>query len=202
MSTCFNLSFDSPRFCSSACAFRHSHGIISAMTNKKTLKQLANTFSSYPPPSVEINVVHHQDISLQPTSKPGLDVLAMLQRQIDATSSAINTITKRQRILEQAMTRCEGLMAVAVTMTNGNDGVRKSKTKGARSGTDDRPCGWERRLIWDDVDVCSWDGGTGGEEGCSLPRRRCDRHQGRVREYAERKRLIWIQVAEDHDRIA
>ena len=166
------------RFCSSACAFRHSHAIISPMSNKKTLKQLAGAFISYPPPATETTIIHHKSDPVISPRKPSPGVVAVLQQQIDATRAAVEVIKKRQRILQQAIARCEALSA-PMAPANGDEVVaKKSKTKGSSMSTDNRPCGWERGLVWDDQEVLKWDGELGDEEGCTLPRRRCERHSG------------------------
>ncbi len=148
------------------------------MTNKKTLKQLAGAFISYPPPTANITIEHHLPRSSETVISSNTDLLEILQRQIDATNSAIEIITKRQRVLQQAIARCEAVTVPTIPANGDGVASKSTKSKGARPGIDDRACGWERRLIWDDQEVQAWEGDPGDEGGCTMPRRRCDRHQG------------------------
>ena len=154
--------------------------MISAMTNKKALKQLASAFISFPPPSADITVTHHLSDFAQPRRDAGSDLLTTVQRQLDLTKAAMEIITKRQHILQQAISRCEALLS-STSATNGDEGINKrTQSKSAKSGPDDRPCGWEEMLIWDDDRVRRWEGEPEALEGCLFSRRRCERHQGRV----------------------
>ena len=148
------------------------------MTNKKALKQLASAFISFPPPSSDITVIHHLPELAQPHRASGPDLLTIVQGQIDSTKSAIEIISNRQRILQQAISRCEAHLSLTPA-SNGDEGVyKRTQPKSAKSGTDDRPCGWEERLIWDDDRARRWEGESEDLEICLLPRRRCERHQG------------------------
>ena len=147
------------------------------MINKKTIKQLAGALIAYPPPAASINIINHIVSPNPALSAPSPDLISILQHQIQTTEAAIGVIQKRQRILQQAIKHCEDLTATVMTV-NGDDGTSKKMIKGTNSNADNRPCGWEKRLIWDDQEIESWDGEEVEGESCLLPRRRCDRHQG------------------------
>ncbi|WWD19205.1 hypothetical protein CI109_103663 [Kwoniella shandongensis] len=178
------------KFCSSSCAFRHSHSVISGMTNKNTLKQLAKTFIAYPQPDLGVVVVHH-DTSTSKTAKleatdTEASQLALVQKQIEEVQRAMDVVRKRQAILEAAIERCETLAPVQPTGEEDEDedqGKTKGKGKKGRSGGggagkgEDEPCGWDRRLVSSDEEV---EGMADDVEGqpCMVGRRKCDRHQG------------------------
>ena len=159
--------------------------MISGMTNKKMLKQLAGALISYPPPpATGITVTHHDikaspSFSMPPTTPSTSDLLDIVNQQIDVTVSAIDVIKHRQKILQQAIARSEAsVLAAVIPNGDGTTSKKKNKMTVSRPINDDRPCGWEPRLIWDDEDVKSWYGEIGDDEGCILPRKRCERHQG------------------------
>lgn len=115
-----------------------------------------------------------------------------LEEQMAAVESALATVVKRQRLLESVIAQTETLPPVAATHTHESG----KKGKGGGRSTDDRPCGWNAKLIWEDDQVLAWSdtpSESGGEEGvnaddrmegeehpgvCMSLRRRCDRHQG------------------------
>ncbi|WVF67527.1 hypothetical protein IAT40_002283 [Kwoniella sp. CBS 6097] len=176
------------KFCSPTCAFQHSHNLISGMPNKNTLKQLAKTFISYPPPNLGVNVTHHRPAADPKTNDDAIasvtaemkadSQLADLQRQIDQVERAINLVKARQQILESAIVRCETLQPIAIE--NGHDeaeeeelvGKRGKKKKGLANtnggGKDDKPCGWVRILVADDQRIDEWRTSEGGEEDVEM----------------------------------
>lgn len=174
-----------PRFCSDQCAYKQAKILVETirLTAKRNIKQLSTSLCSYPKPS-GATITHHIPVTLPTTLIPVKSVnteLANLQNQIDATKSATNLVKKRQMILQQAISRCETLTSNSVVVNvNGNGNGDKAR----KGGGDDRACGWERRLVWENEEVLA---GTLGqeEEGegvevCSNGRKRCDRHQGCV----------------------
>ncbi|OCF43991.1 hypothetical protein I317_02097 [Kwoniella heveanensis CBS 569] len=172
------------KFCSPNCAFQHSHNLISGMTNKNTLKQLAKTFISYPPPQLGVNVVRHGRPETKPTHSSPKDSVVLpaiaattttaeiasrllnLQTQIEQVERAMNLVKARQQLLESAIERCETLQPIA--LENGHDeaeqeeeivGKRGKKKKGSNVngvGKDDKPCGWVRLLVAEDQRILEW----------------------------------------------
>lgn len=158
--------------------------------SNKLLKQMTTAFVGLPRPQSRFKTTHH--VANVPTTDLN-DDHAPLQAQLEVVDAALQLLSKRQRIFEQAMAQCEPTGGVQA-----NPAAAKSSTKkkgSTRPSTDDRPCGWTERLIWSDEEVSAWDGSppdveVPGEEGgevdlqrgdyCHNPRRRCDRHQGCV----------------------
>lgn len=176
------------RYCSSTCAFQHMAEQIPPTMSNKLLKQMTAAFVGLPRPPTRFQTTHH----LPETPKiPTVDIASALQAQLDAINNALRLLNQRQKILEQAIARCEpsgGAQANAVA-------VKAAKPKkGSRPATEDRSCGWTQRLLWSDEEVLVWDGTgfaddrpgeeavdeavTAREDFCLNPRRRCDRHQG------------------------
>lgn len=134
---------------------------------------------------------------------PLASMLEAITKQIESVKAAIQLVQRRQQILENVVARCETLPPLAGT-TNGTTepapaaSSKSSKKSSSRKGgaSDDRPCGWERRLIWDDDAVLAApeppapaaeepgpDAAAVAEEDadrapCLNPRRKCDRHTG------------------------
>ena len=142
-------------------------------TNAKALKQLTSFFIGLPRPMVPVSVTHLLD-HLDPVI-PNQDMMSALTEKIAAVEQQITVVQKRQAILQSAIARCETL--VLPSMINGDDEMTGKKK---RSGGDDRPCGWDRRLISSErVILCMADvEQEDGPQPCMQPRRRCDRHQG------------------------
>lgn len=93
--------------------------------------------------------------------------MSELERQMDL-------VTKRQTLLSQAVESWEALPLVLVEVP----ARRKNKSKRREMETVEvRPCGWDARLLWDDVAVEAWDGSQGDGALCDGGKR-CDRHQG------------------------
>lgn len=194
---------------------------MASIQNKKSIKQLGQDLAAYPAPSLGVSVVNHLPTPPESPSQPVDDkdapikgqaaeestlalMLAAITKQIDSVKAAIQLVQRRQLILEDVIARCEALPPLAGAL-NGNESVaapnsKSSKKSSSRKGgaSDDRPCGWERRLIWDDNAVlaapepsalASEDQQEQGkiiepaeEDGdrlpCLNPRRKCDRHAG------------------------
>ncbi|KAK8854654.1 hypothetical protein IAR55_003393 [Kwoniella newhampshirensis] len=187
----------SSKFCSSSCAFRHSSAIISGMTNKNTLKQLAKVFIAYPAPNLGVSVIHHNAPSLPAKddtnekyqSRPQLNEI---QAQIEEVERAMAIVSKRQELLLSAVERCEALVSVRSipgeeeedVQEKGTSKGKKGRGGGAGAGKgDDRPCGWDRRLVSFDEEMLEMNIGRGEDELvkgelCMVARRKCDRHQG------------------------
>jgi COMPASS component SPP1 len=151
-----------------------------SITTKKTLKQLSASFGSYPKPSQAI-IQHHK---VPPASK-GRDestqqLINTIQNQLEATTAALDTVRKRQQILQSAIDRAEGLPPILIQAEESRSS--KSKRKGGNGPSEDKQCAWDPRLIWDDAEVRDWDGEEQEEDVvgniCGLGKRKCDRHQG------------------------
>ncbi|WWD02225.1 hypothetical protein V865_000263 [Kwoniella europaea PYCC6329] len=191
----------SSKFCSSSCAFQHSQSLLSSMTNKNTLKQLAKTFIGFPEPKLGISTVNHADHipSLQPNLSTS-DRLVDLEKQLGKVDKSIELVKKRQQILDDTISKAESaILTVNVIEEEEEEEVRQSKKgkkkksgmningNGNGSGKDDKPCGWSKVLIADDQEVRSFNlteqeqgVKSEDEEGeiCMRGKRRCDRHQG------------------------
>ena len=144
-------------------------------TNKKLLKQLSSVFVGLPAPKSNVSVTHHFDTHL--TTSTTEQTTASLSEQISAINRALSDVTRRQEILQHTITRCETLILPAASEAEVGD----KKSKKRPGGGDDRPCGWDKKLVWTDEEVEQWrpdeDDGMDGE-ACMAPKRRCDRHQG------------------------
>jgi COMPASS component SPP1 len=103
-------------------------------------------------------------------------LITAVQDQISATSAALEVLRKRQHILQIAIDRAEVLEPIIVQPEEGRSG--KGRRKGGNGPTEDKQCGWDPRLIWEDEAVQSWMEGQDEEEICGLAKRRCDKHQG------------------------
>nr|XP_019044859.1 hypothetical protein I302_06773 [Kwoniella bestiolae CBS 10118]OCF23789.1 hypothetical protein I302_06773 [Kwoniella bestiolae CBS 10118] len=190
-----SLAGSSSKFCSSSCAFQYSQSILSSMSNKNTLKQLAKTFIGYPQPRLGISTITHNPESTIISSGSKSDRLVELEKQLANVNRSIELVNKRQRILDQVIVRAENAMLAP----NGNEveeeeevvhSKKGKKKKGAMNGggKDDKPCGWDRVLIADDEEVPKVENGVNEENGnaedqrqeglCMRGKRRCDRHQG------------------------
>ncbi|WWC93426.1 hypothetical protein V866_000260 [Kwoniella sp. B9012] len=197
-----SLAGTSSKFCSSSCAFQYSQSLLSSMTNKNTLKQLAKTFIGYPEPKLGISTVNHAEHtpSLQ-CNLSNSDRLVDLERQLNKVNKSIELVSKRQKILEDTIRKAESaILTVNVIEEEEEEEVRQSKKgkkkksgmningNGNGSGKDDKPCGWNKILIADDQEVRSFnlteqEQGVKSEEEeegeiCMRGKRRCDRHQG------------------------
>ena len=153
--------------------------------NKKLLKQLASAFIGLPPPKIQVISTHH--VHMNPIPSSNRDEAQGLRDQIQVVTTAMHIVDRRREILQEAIANCENLPLV--NMSNGDAATgKRSKdakgVKGVKGGGEDRPCGWDARLVWDDAEVQGWSGDVdeGGEAGqvCMVARRRCDRHQGWV----------------------
>ena len=176
---------------------------IPPMANKKVIKQLQIAFIGLPRPRTGVATITHLAPTTSSTShlnQSGRDrearvaaTVRTLEEQMAAVESALATVVKRQRLLESVIAQTETLPPVAATHTHESG----KKGKGGGRSTDDRPCGWNAKLIWEDDQVLAWSdtpSGSGGKEGdigddrmegleghpgvCMSLRRRCDRHQG------------------------
>lgn len=165
--------------------------MLESTNDKKVLTQLAEDFSTYPRPSEDIHITNHRRLphSSVLDSKASTNALDVIIAQYAKIQLTIEVLGKRQAILRKAIERCESLPDVTANgievEQEADDGRSKKKTKKAPiSKGDDRPCGWDRRLIWDDEQVRDWMGDVDGDgevdedSVCRLARRRCDRHQG------------------------
>ncbi|WVQ95101.1 hypothetical protein IAU59_002195 [Kwoniella sp. CBS 9459] len=187
------------KFCSPSCAFQHSHNLISGVTDKNTLKQLAKTFISFPPPKLGVQVTRHRPELKPSTSAPSVAStpaetkddarLLDLQTQIEQVERAMAIVKARQRILETAIERCETLQPI--TIENGHHeaeeeevvGKRGKKKKGSSingGGKDDKPCGWVRLLIADDQQTNDWSTRAGVEGAMEVDRGDATEGEGRL----------------------
>ncbi|ORY35641.1 hypothetical protein BCR39DRAFT_555779 [Naematelia encephala] len=171
------------KFCSDLCGFRYAQALVEGLGNKKTVASLSNTFCNYPRPS-HVRVVHHLPPS-SPTVQSDNHLLAVIQNQLGVAQRSLELVRKRQNLLRQVIARCLALQEVAVNGDEGDeDKPRKGKKEGKRQGVEDKPCGWDRRLIWSDEEVQDWDGMDDAVDAelndlvCKRGKRRCDRHQG------------------------
>jgi len=163
------------RFCSDLCAYKHFRSFTDSITNKKTLKALSTSFVNFPKP-VPVQIIHHADIHATPVEDQSQRLLTAVQEQLSAASAALDIVRKRQQILQIAIDRAEMLAPITVQPEEGRSG--KGRRKGGGGPTEDKQCGWDPRLIWDDEAVQSWVEGQDGGEICGLAKRRCDKHQG------------------------
>ncbi|WRT68563.1 uncharacterized protein IL334_005540 [Kwoniella shivajii] len=180
----------SSKFCSPSCAYQHSQSLLSSLTNKNTLKQLAKTFVSYPAPELGVHVTQHRETPIPTTKNPrqvNEDRLMQLEAQMEEVEKAMTVLRKRQDILKLAVEKCEDLPSITAVVEEEEVEQKKGKRKkgsgaggGAGGSKDDRPCGWDKLLILDDGELTRLAGVQQEEEGrlCMRGRRRCDRHQG------------------------
>lgn len=177
---------------------------IPPMANKKVIKQLQTAFIGLARPRTGVSTITHLALVTAGTgnssTQPGRDrearmatTIRTLEEQMTAVESALATVVKRQRLLETVIAQTETLPPVAATHTHESG----KKGKGGGRSTDDRPCGWNAKLIWEDDQVLAWSNtpsGSGEQQGdngddrmegvvehpgvCMSLRRRCDRHQG------------------------
>ena len=171
------------RFCSHACAFRHAQSLIPAVANKKQLKQLHDAFVAYPQPGPEVSVVNHDRSAIDAKSGSSTNPIADISAQLKIVQSALEMVQKRQRILSQAIARWEssGSGAANGAAADGEHAdapppSKKSK-KHQSKDKEERLCGWDERLVWDDTEVGIWSGERWEGDTCAKGRR-CDRHQG------------------------
>jgi hypothetical protein len=152
------------------------------MTNKKTLKAIATSFSSYPKP-VSVDIIHHIDTAKQVAPEAKADdhtqqMIAAVQAQITATTAALEIVKKRQQILQTVIDKAEGLAPIIVQPEERSG---KGRRKGGGGPTEDKQCGWDPKLLWDDEEVSKWTENQeeqGDEQNCGLAKRRCDKHSG------------------------
>jgi COMPASS component SPP1 len=144
------------------------------------LKQLASVLTVLPAPH-KTQVIRHMVIEPPQQSSSYTDaLLASLDAQLERTDEAIDLLNKRQSILDAALRRYEELVQTGTEIHREEVEV-KGKKKQKSKTTEDKPCGWDRRLIWDDEEVEAWDRAGAGEEEvevCTLGKRKCDRHSG------------------------
>lgn len=126
-------------------------------------------------------------------------LLAKIKHQLGEIEASLELVKKRQAILQKAIERSEALSPVTVTVNQEAEAASKSRKKkkggggGGASGGEDKQCGWDKRLIWDDEQVMVWRNEADANDNkdhdaeaevveeiqiCSLPKRRCDRHGG------------------------
>jgi COMPASS component SPP1 len=161
------------------------------MSNKRVLKQLASSLAAYPPPSIDVNLVHHLPTPPPSPEETGSEhdnaeqLLQSLQSQISATMEAIELVQRRQQVLAEVIERAAAMASVAPVVNGDEAKSSKTKRKGNGGGGDVGPCGWEPMLVWDDDEVRAWQGTEGegtsqadGDVACMLPKRRCERHLG------------------------
>nr|XP_018261634.1 uncharacterized protein I303_06075 [Kwoniella dejecticola CBS 10117]OBR83792.1 hypothetical protein I303_06075 [Kwoniella dejecticola CBS 10117] len=207
-----SLAGKTSKFCSPSCAFLHSQSLIAAISNKNTLKQLAKTFISFPQPKLGVTIQHH-DQANKATGKSesgstNSDRMKDLENQLRKVDEAMTLVLKRQKILEAAAQRAEGMGPLANLPEEQEEEIedtrkkgKKKKSNGTTGGSvkDDRPCGWSRELILGDDEVLRHEeeyghvmaqqAVNGGEDipmdngphvgdACMRGKRRCDRHQG------------------------
>lgn len=155
-----------------------------SITNKKTLKQITTAFTGYPKPT-PVQIIHHATIDLRvnpPTATLEYEVLSAVHTQMEAISSALEIVRKRQEILQQSINHAESLGPVVVPAV---EETRSSKSKRKSTGpTEDKQCAWDPRLIWSDDETKMADiGGLQVENQvdvgvCESGKRRCDKHSG------------------------
>ncbi|WWC90518.1 uncharacterized protein L201_005454 [Kwoniella dendrophila CBS 6074] len=209
------LGGSSSKFCSSSCAYQHSQALLAALSNKNTLKQLAKTFISYPKPELSIQVEQHGDdtktrckSSRITTTNNASEQLADLQKQLEKVEELMKLVMKRQEILRLTIDKSENLPLVINIVEEEEElaerkkGKKKKYSSGVNGGNkEDKPCGWNQKLILDDHDIMNLpdseqdqtsktDGNnddasnclgteTDTDSGiCLRGRRKCDRHQG------------------------
>ena len=158
------------------CAYKYFKVFTDSVTNKKTLKALSTSFGSFPKP-VPVQVIHHGEV--RPISKVDdhtQQLISAVQQQLTATNTALEIVRKRQQILQIAVDKAESLPPIIV---KAEERSGKSKRKGGAGPTEDKPCAWDPRLIWDDEEVGKWVEEEETEvEICGLGKRRCDKHSG------------------------
>nr|ODN94490.1 hypothetical protein L204_04623 [Cryptococcus depauperatus CBS 7855] len=179
-------------FCSPHCAFRYSQALLKIITNKNAIKQLTKALAPYPEPDVGITVIHHRPAPvLKETSFPNYDQtdhqLYHIQSRIVEIERLMRFIQKRKALFQYVVDRCDQLPPLTVTKSDEVQHKSKSSKKKGSRPADDRPCGWDARLITADEQVDQFVKGDEGEtmrvewediEVCMAGKRRCDRHQG------------------------
>lgn len=171
------------RFCSDLCAYQHFKTFAATISNKKTLNQIASSFNAYPRPA-NVQVTHHTTTPLTPRDPAETQeaVLATIELQLSEITSSLELVKKRQAILQSAIERSEAMSTVLIIPSDDPGGKNRKRKKGGGGGGEDKQCGWDKRLIWDDEVVRGWqetEKGDGPELAlCSLPKKRCDRHPG------------------------
>ncbi|OCF57603.1 hypothetical protein L486_05062 [Kwoniella mangroviensis CBS 10435] len=219
-----SLAGTSSKFCSSSCAFQHSQSLLSSMTNKNTLKQLAKTFIGFPEPKLGISTVNHAEHtpSLQ-CNLSNSDRLVDLEKQLDQVNRSIELVLKRQKILDDTIRKAESAILTVNVIEEEEEEVRQSKKgkkkksgvnvngNGNGSGKDDKPCGWNKILIAEDQEVRSFNISeqeqgiiSEEEEGeiCMRGKRRCDRHQGWQRTIAAQLEVEMANLERTHKNLA
>jgi COMPASS component SPP1 len=149
--------------------------MVAAISNKRSVKQLTATLSSYPAPVLGVQVINHlltppasprrlassSSSSWSSKGRAAEALLESLQKQISATMAAIELVQRRQAILAEVTARAATLVS-ATPQVHGDDtsgGGSKKSRKGGGGGGDMGPCGWEPKLVWDDDEVRAWTGG-------------------------------------------
>ncbi|RXK35274.1 hypothetical protein M231_07472 [Tremella mesenterica] len=177
---CVNPIVGKPsKYCSPLCAFRHGQSLIPAVANKRQLKQLHDAFVSYPPPPPKTTVSHHisRPVTAPTTVVPTSDILHAISDQLTGVKSALEVVRKRQRILSQAIERWETLGNVLPPPEPEDGTEERGRWKRKHAVKEEKMCGWDERLSWDDVEVNIWDGEHWEGEVCGKGKR-CERHLG------------------------
>lgn len=127
------------RFCSSSCAYRHSTTLVSGLTNRNTLKQLAKSFIAFPQPQSGVSVTQHgrgtPDTQQAQVNEKHNTALMALQRQMAQVDTALALVARREKILRLAIERSEGLGSVAVTAAQDEEEMGKKKKRKGGAGT-------------------------------------------------------------------
>lgn len=175
------------RFCSSSCGIKHARSLLASLP-PRNLPELSAALADFPSPPPEIRIIDHADypdptpastaaattidasastaiVPLIGSRGPEI-VMRELQQQLQAVRAQLALTTKRQRLAEGLMDRCDSLPSINSSAgVAAEDGSRKkdktkskSKSKPAGASSDDRPCGWSEVIIWDEQEVGDWDG--------------------------------------------
>lgn len=162
-----------PRYCSSRCALQVAQAVASGL-DKKTTSEISRSLSGYPAPAPAVSVQLADGSQPSTVSPSHAALVANLRSQMSELERQMDLVTKRQTLLSQAVESWEALPLVLVEVP----ARRKNKSKRREMETVEvRPCGWDARLLWDDVAVEAWDGSQGDGALCDGGKR-CDRHQG------------------------
>lgn len=186
--TLFALITDTPRFCSSRCAFQHAQGV-AASIDKAGQENLTNALAAYPSPTPSVAIETHAAGSSPAAHLPetggAAALLASLEAQAEDVARAAQVVAQRQALLARAVERWEALAPAPLPEGTAPAPKKKSSKNKRRDGeaaaAAERPCGFDHRLLWDDGPVAEWAAGgveEAGEEETCAARRRCERHQG------------------------
>ena len=127
--------------------------------------------------------MNHDRSAIDAKSPSSTNPIADISAQLKIVQSALEMVQKRQRILSQAIARWEssGSGAANGAAADGEHAdappLSKKSKKHQSKDKEERLCGWDERLVWDDTEVGIWSGEQWEGDTC-VKGRRCDRHQG------------------------